>query len=159
MAPGRLAVLRLTVQLGYGALHQLSWRVGGTVYERGSCGSVPCMETQLLPAAAHSNISISKTSSCRAKASPPPYTVIRNSVLSGLLASAIARPVHMNCCQLGEGNAMHFVTPPKLKSEQVRLVSAEAERPNHPSCGGGVASQGGQPARGVLYDNNSDMTL
>ena len=38
--------------------------------------------------------------------------------------------------------------------EQVSLVNAKAERPNHPSCGGGVASQGGgQPARGILHAN------
>ncbi len=50
--------------------------------------------------------------------------------------------------------SMHF--PPPLK--QVRLVSVEAERPNHPSRRGeGVASQGG----GVLHDNNdnADVTL
>ncbi len=46
---------------------------------------------------------------------------------------------------------------------QVRLVSTEAERPNHPSRGGGVASWGGgQPARevaspgGGLHNNDND---
>ncbi len=34
--------------------------------------------------------------------------------------------------------------------QQVRLVSAKAERPNHLSRGGGSASQGGQPGRGDL---------
>ncbi len=34
------------------------------------------------------------------------------------------------------------------EQQQVRLVSVKAERPNHPSRGGGVASQGGQPAGG-----------
>ena len=48
------------------------------------------------------------------------------------------------------------------KWKQVRLVSAEAERPNHPSHGGvsqggGVASQGGvsQPGRGVSQPGGS----
>ncbi len=40
------------------------------------------------------------------------------------------------------------------KKEQVRLVSVEAERPNHPSRRGG-----GQPARGgVLHDNDTYVT-
>ncbi len=45
-------------------------------------------------------------------------------------------------------------------SQQVRLVSVEAERPNHPSRLG-VASQGGvvsQPGGVGLHNNNSDMT-
>ncbi len=53
----------------------------------------------------------------------------------------------------------------KVRDQQVRLVSAEAERPNHPSYRGRVASQGGsasqgvsQPGQGVLHDNDSDMT-
>ncbi len=37
--------------------------------------------------------------------------------------------------------------------KQVRLVSAKAERPNHPSRGGGSASQGG-----FLHNNDTDMT-
>ena len=62
-----------------------------------------------------------------------------------------------------------------LKNKYIRLVSAKAKRPNHPSHGGGVASQGGsasqgeggvkqprggQPAKGggVLHDNDADMT-
>ncbi len=39
----------------------------------------------------------------------------------------------------------------KVGAKQVRLVRAKAERPNHPS-------RGGQPARGVLHDNDTDMT-
>ena len=41
------------------------------------------------------------------------------------------------------------------QEEQVRLVSAKAERPNHPSRGGGVSQPGGW---GVLHDNDTYMT-